>query len=170
MTEVCIGSRIIVVGCPGSGKSTLSRKLRDITGLPLFHLDNIWWKANGTHVTREEFDIRLAEVIGGESWIIDGNYSRTLEVRIKACDTLIFLDFDEDVCMSGITERVGKKHSDIPWIERSVSPELAETVRGYRGEQRPKLIGLLEKYGDMNIIIFGTRREADEWLETIARK
>ena len=54
-----LGQKIIVVGCPGSGKSTLSKELRDVTGLPLFHLDNIWWKPDKSHISREEFDQKL---------------------------------------------------------------------------------------------------------------
>ena len=83
--------RIIVIGAPGSGKSTLSVKLREKTGLPLWHLDNIWWKPDRTHITREAFDERLAALLKTDAWIIDGSYSRTFEPRIKACDTVILL-------------------------------------------------------------------------------
>ena len=58
-----LGQKIIIIGCAGSGKSTISKKLRDITGLPLFHLDNLWWKADKSHISREEFDQKLAEIL-----------------------------------------------------------------------------------------------------------
>lgn len=63
-----LGQKIIVIGCPGSGKSTLSKKLRDATGLPLFHLDNIWWKADKSHISREEFDQKLNEILLTDRW------------------------------------------------------------------------------------------------------
>ena len=85
----------IIIGCSGSGNSTFAKKLHAKTGLPLFHLDNLWWKADRTHISREEFDNKLAEIVGQDSWIINGDFSRTYEVRFSACDTVISLDFPE---------------------------------------------------------------------------
>ena len=164
-----LGHRIIILGCPGSGKSTLAKELRAYTGLPLIHLDNVWWRADRTHISREEFDVRLREIMRGEEWIIDGNYNRTIEVRITACDTVIFLDYDEEECMNGITERVGKERDDIPWTEDRLDPELVEMVMNYRNVSRPKICGLLEKYPDKRALIFRTRAEADEWLSAAER-
>ena len=113
--EKFTGNKILVLGCSGSGKSTFSRKLAARTGLPLIHLDNIWWRPDQTHITREEFDQKLNEILHDDFWIIDGNYSRTYEERIRACDTIIFLDYSEEVCMDGITRRVGQDRPDIPW-------------------------------------------------------
>ena len=97
--------RIMVTGCPGSGKSTFSLKLHEKTGLPLYHLDNIWWKPDRTHVTREEFDAALASILEKDEWIIDGSYSRTFEPRIKASDTVILLDYDTDVCIQRVLQK-----------------------------------------------------------------
>ena len=80
--------RILVIGCPGSGKSTFARALQAKTDLPLFYLDRIYWNADRTTVAREVFDARLEEILRGDEWIIDGNYSRTMERRIRACDTV----------------------------------------------------------------------------------
>lgn len=168
MEHPTIGHRVIIVGCPGSGKSTLARKLHARTGLPLYCLDNVWWKADRTHITRDEFDNRLRTIMQGERWIIEGNYSRTLEMRFLACDTVIFLDYSEDVCMKGITERIGTVRPDIPWTESRLDPELAALVRGYRTENRPELYALMEKYSDKQIIILRTRDEADAWLSSLS--
>ena len=89
--------RIIVIGSPGAGKSTLARRLRDITGIPLYYLDMLWHKADGTHVSKEEFDIRLNKVVQKNRWIIDGNYQRTLKFRLQACDTVFLLDFPRTI-------------------------------------------------------------------------
>ena len=83
--------KIIVIGCPGSGKTTFAEKLKDKIGLPLYYLDAIWHKPDKTHISREEYDARLAEILALDSWIIDGNYSRTIESRISACDTVFLL-------------------------------------------------------------------------------
>ena len=55
--------RIMVIGSPGAGKSTFSRKLREITGLPLYYLDTIWHKPDRTNISKEEFDTRLMEIV-----------------------------------------------------------------------------------------------------------
>ena len=168
MEKPCVGDRIIVLGCAGSGKSTFSRELQRLTGLPLIHLDNIWWRADRTHISREEFDSRLQAVLQGEKWIVDGDYSRTYEARFGACDAVVFLDFSEEDCMAGITERIGKRRSDIPWVEDRLDPELVELVKNYRSVNRPRLYGLMEKYPDRRLLVFRTRGEAQAWLRAFS--
>ena len=164
MSKPFIGNRILILGCPGSGKSTFARALAARTGLPVVHLDNIWWRADGTHISREEFDRALAELLAGEKWIMDGDYSRTYEVRIRACDTAIFLDYPEDVCMAGITARVGQDRPDMPWTESTLDPELVAQVQSYRRDQRPQVLSLLQRYPDKQSLIFTGREEAARWL------
>ena len=84
--------RAIVIGSPGAGKSTFARRLRDVTGLPLYYLDLIWHLPDRTNISREEFDARLRQILEKDEWIIDGNYSRTIEPRLAACDTAFLLD------------------------------------------------------------------------------
>ena len=162
-----IGSRILIVGCCGSGKSTLARKLQERTGLPLVHLDMVFWRPDGTHISREAFDRRLEELLRGERWIIDGNYSRTYAVKIRACDTVIFLDYDEETCMSGLIQRIGQRRPDIPWVEERLEPELVEMVQSFRQESRPKLLEILEQYPDKRLIRFTGREEAEAWLNSL---
>ena len=161
------GQKILVLGCSGSGKSTFAKILAERTGLPLFHLDNLWWKADRTHISREEFDQKLREILKEEQWILDGDYSRTYETRIRACDTIFVLDYPEEVCRNGIEERVGTKRSDIPWIEEQLDPELVELVTNYRTENRPKLFALLDRYPKKERYVFHDRTEADAWIEAL---
>ncbi|MCQ2426441.1 MAG: adenylate kinase [Lachnospiraceae bacterium] len=158
--------KILVLGCSGSGKSTFARKLHDLTGLPLIHLDNVWWKPDRTHITRDAFDRELDRILEGGAWIIDGDYSRTYEVRLRACEAVFFLDFSEEQCLNGITERIGKERPDIPWTENTPDPELIRLVKAYRTENRPKLCELFRKYPEKRIIVFRSRQEADQWLES----
>lgn len=167
MKNSSIGDKILILGCPGSGKSTFARALGERTGLPVVHLDNIWWRADGTHISREEFDRALAELLAGEKWIMDGDYSRTYEVRIRASDMLIFLDYPEDVCMAGITARVGQDRPDMPWTEGTLDPELVAMVKNFARDNRPAIYALLEKYSEKHAIIFTDRAQADRWLSRI---
>lgn len=157
--------KIIIIGCPGAGKTTFAEKLRDKIGLPLIHLDAIWHKADKTHISREEFDTRLGEILAQNAWIIDGHYSRTLERRIAACDTVFFFDTPTEVCLSGVIARIGTKRPDMPWIDKSLDPVLEKEVAEFREKHIPTIYALLEKYGEgKSIMIFKTRAEADLFL------
>ena len=163
MNQIGIGNRIVILGCPGSGKSTFAKRLHAYTGLPLIHLDRVWWKEDRTHISREEFDRRLESLLQGDAWILDGNYNRTNELRIQACDTVFFLDFPEDVCMQGIVNRVGQRRSDIPFVEEQLDPELVKLVQNYRTDNRPRVYSLLKKYPETHAIIFKSREQLDRW-------
>lgn len=156
--------RIMIIGCPGSGKSTFARSLTEKTGLPLHYLDMMYWNPDRTTKPKEEFRAALRETVALPEWIIDGNYGSTLELRMEACDTVIFLDYPPEVCISGVEERRGKPRADMPWVETEPDLEFIEFVRKYNEESRPRVIELLEKYKEKNIIIFKSRAEADEWL------
>ena len=93
--------RVIVIGCPGSGKTTFAEKLSQRTKLPLYYLDAIWHKPDRTHITREDFDERMAQILPQERWILDGNYGRTVEMRLRACDTVFLFDLPAEVCLAG---------------------------------------------------------------------
>ena len=162
-----IGDRILILGCPGSGKSNFARALAARTGLPLVHLDTGWWRADGTHIPREDFDRALDGLLRGEQWIMDGDYSRTYEVRIRAADTVIFLDYPEAVCMDGIRARVGQPRPDMPWKESTLDPELVALGQNYCRDNRPALLALLQKYPEKQTLVFPSRQEADRWLSRL---
>ena len=159
--------KIIVLGCSGSGKSTFAIRLQKITKLPLYHLDNIWWKPDRTHISRDEFDRKLDDLVNHDNWIIDGDYSRTYEKRIAACDTVFFLDYDVEVCLQGIRDRVGKERRDIPWTDNKLDPELVKLVKNYETEDKPVLIELFNKYSDKDIIMLHSREEANALLKNM---
>ena len=156
--------KVIVIGCPGSGKSTVSRTLHNKTGIPLYHLDMMYWNADKTTVEKSVFLERLSDVLEKDEWIIDGNYSSTMKLRMVACDTVIFLDYPLDVCLDGIRERRGKPRSDMPWIETEEDSEFIEFIKNYNEQQKPKVLELLKKYSDKNIIILESREQADAFL------
>ena len=157
-------NKIIVVGCPGSGKSRFSKELHKITGIPLYHLDMMYWNRDKTTVEKNLFRERLSKALEGSEWIIDGNYGSTMELRLAACDTVIFLDYPVEICLDGIRERRGKPRDDMPWIETEEDSEFIEFVKNFSEQSRPRIIELLENHSDKNILIFTSREQADEFL------
>ncbi len=168
---VCM-KRVMVIGCPGSGKSTFSVALHNLTGVPLFHLDMMYWNSDRTTVDKSVFCKRLVDTTQKDEWIIDGDYNSTLELRMQACDTVIFLDYPLDICLKGIKERRGKARPDMPWIESKdeVDAEFIELIKKYNTQRRPKVMELLDKYSYKDVYVFKSRIEADEFLSRIKLK
>lgn len=157
--------RIIIIGSPGAGKSCFARKLRDMTGLPLYYLDQVYHKPDRTTVTREEFDRKLLEIMQTDNWIIDGNYQRTLPIRFEACTDVFFLDYPLEQCLEGAALRIGIKREDLPWIEEEFDPEFRQYILDFHRDQLPRIYELVEQYQDIKrITIFHSREEADEWI------
>ena len=161
--------RVVVIGCPGSGKSTFCRALHVITGIPLFYLDMMFWNADKTSVDKSVFYQRMMEVVQQDRWIIDGNYTSTLQPRLQACDTVFFLDFPLDVCLAGIAHRRGRDRPDLPWIEteNNVDPEFIAFVHNFSTTNRPKLLEFLAKYADKKIYTFTSHSQADAFLAAL---
>ncbi len=159
--------KILVIGCPGSGKSTFSRALHKKTLIPLFHLDMMRWQSDRTMVPRDVFMKRLDDVLAKSSWIIDGNYGSTMEYRMEKCDTVFFLDFDTEVCLAGIRERIGKPRLDMPWNETEEDPEFMDFIKNYNTYNRPKVLDLLSCTADKTVIIFKNRTEANQYLKNL---
>ena len=157
--------RAIVIGNSGAGKSTFARAHRDITGLPLHYLDRLWHRPDKTTATREEFDLRLGELLAGERWIIDGNYRRTLEPRLAACDTVFFLDYPLEVCLAGVEARRGTVREDMPWIETQEDPEFTAWIRDFARRDLPEMEALLDRYrAGRKILRFQSREEGQKYL------
>ena len=165
--------RIMIIGCGGSGKSTLARILGDKTGLPVVHLDQIWWApGNWQHLEREKFDIRLQAELKKPRWILDGNFNRTMEVRLERCDTVIYLDYSRWVCLLSWMKRVisnwGKARPDMaPGCAEWFDPEMAQWIWNFNKQNRQRYLELLEKQTDKTVLIFRNRRQLKEYLRSM---
>ena len=164
-------SKIIVIGSPGAGKSVFSQKLSNITHLPLYHIDMLYHKKEGTHISKEELENKLKDIFQEDDWIIDGNYQRTLEMRLKECDTVFLLDFPTEVCLEGAKSRIGKKRDDLPCIEEKLDENFEQCITNFANEKLPQIYKLLDKYKmNHNIVIFKSRDEADNYISSMEKK
>ena len=163
-----IGARkILIIGSPGSGKSTFARELKNRSGLPLYYLDMIFHNPDRTTVSREDFDEKLSEIMKKNEWIIDGNYQRTLPLRFEACTEVFFFDLPVEQCLEGAASRIGQRREDLPWIEYEFDLEFRQYILDFPKDQIPGIYELVERYQDSRTItIFHSREEADEYLNS----
>ncbi len=162
--------RVLIIGCPGSGKSTFARALRDKTGLSLCYLDMLFHRKDKTTCSREEFTERLSTVLSEKEWIIDGNYLYTMPMRLERCDTVFWLDYPLSVSLAGIEARRGTVREDMPWVETEPDEEFLAFVRSFSTEQRPEILRLLADNKDKNVKIFHSREEAADYLASISEE
>lgn len=159
--------RIMVIGSPGAGKSTFSRRLMNIMGLPLYYLDMIWHKADKTNISKEEFDAELAKIVSRDRWIIDGNYQRTIAVRLERCDTVFLLDYPLDICLEGARARIGTVREDLPWKETELDEEFKQFIIDFPKIELPEIYKMLDKAHGKEIIVLKSRDEAENALKKI---
>ena len=156
--------RIIIIGCPGSGKSTFGKKLHMKTKIDLFHLDALYWKKDCTHITREELILKQKEILNKNSFIIDGNYKSTLELRIKEADAVFLFDLPTEDCIKGVKNR-NSNTPDMPCRPPS-NDELIDFIINFNTSVMPDIKRLLKKYAS-NVITFHSHKEADEYINKI---
>ena len=162
--------RIMIIGCGGAGKSTLARKLGEKLDLPVVHLDQIWWApGNWQHMEREDFDARLRDEIEKPQWILDGNFNRTIEMRLQKCDTVIYLDFSRVACLLNWVGRVmknwGHARADMaPGCKEWIDPEFAAWIWNFNKENREKYYRLLNEAEGVETIVLKNRRMVKRFL------
>ena len=164
--------RILIIGCSGSGKSRLARKLGQKLDLPVIHLDQLWWTENWQNVTVEEFDSRLAMALNMDRWIIDGNYSRTMGVRLSQCDTVIYLDFSRWACLLGMCQRLlssrGKTRPDMSaGCPERFSWEFVKWIWDFNKNNRVRNYTYLAQAKHAQSVVLKNRREVRAFLDTV---
>ena len=165
--------RILVIGCPGAGKSTLSREMSSMLDLPLIHLDSLFWLPGWKQREKEEFDALLLEELKKPKWIIDGNFGRTLPLRLQYCDTVVFLDFPRAVCLWGVVKRVlsnyGKVRSDMgEGCPERLDFSFLSFVWKFRGEPRKKLLAHISAADpSVRVVTLKSRKEVLRFLQSL---
>jgi adenylate kinase family enzyme len=168
--------RIAVLGSAGSGKSTLARQLGEVLGIPVVHMDALFWRPGWVEAPEEEWRALHDEAVKGDAWIIDGNYSRSWETRMPAADTLIFLDVPRRRCLWRVLRRrlqyARRTRPDIaPGCPEKVDWGFITWIWGFPGRSRTRILDLLERYrGEKTVIVLRSDRDVRRFLEAAKRE
>ena len=143
--------RVLVIGCPGAGKSTLTRALAETLGLPAVYLDRLWWKSGWINRTRAEFDARLDAALAGDAWVMDGNYLRTLPRRLERCDAVLFPVCPTRPCLFRALRRIlrwrGRTRPDMAeGCPERLAPAFIRWIWDFHRTQRPRVLELLSAW------------------------
>ena len=162
--------RILVIGCPGAGKTYFSKRLGAILSLPVIHMDNLYWREDKTCVSQEELKEKLLPYLKNDEWIIDGNYHHCLEMRLPYSTDVFILDISRKECIQGILERIDQPRDDIPWVENEEdAAELNAWTASYGFRTKDEELALLNKNKHLNVHVIKTRQEANEYLDNLSK-
>ena len=166
--------RIIIIGCGGAGKSTLAQQLGKITGLPVVHLDKLFWHSGWVESTREEIDEKILCELQKERWIMDGNYMRTLPQRLDHCDAVIYLDFSRIACLLGVAKRIITTYGTVRSDMAEGCPErfdldFLKWVWNFNKTKREKVYRMLNEAEGIETIVLKNRRAVKWFLECVQR-
>lgn len=165
--------RVLVIGAGGSGKTTVARRLAQRTGLPLFHLDALYWRSGWQPTPPDDWRAKVLALIGREAWIIDGNYGGTLDARLEACDTVVFLDLPRLVCLWRVLKRqvrhVGRVRSELPpGCRERLSWEFLAWIWTYPSRRRGDILRRLAALEEQKrVAILGSSIAIDAFLATV---
>jgi adenylate kinase family enzyme len=165
--------RVLVIGSSGAGKSTFSRCLSEKTGLPLIHLDKLYWQPNWVETDKAEWRKIVEKALEGDSWIIDGNYSGTLPMRLERCDTIIFLDLPRTICVYRILKRVatyrsGTRPDMANGCDEKFDWQFLKIVWDYPNRSKPKVERLLAEHQSTKTIFrLKSTKEVERFLSRL---
>ena len=164
--------RVVIIGCGGAGKSTLARKLGEKTGLPVVHLDKLFWRPGWQSVSQEEFDILHRQALAENAWIMDGNFNRTMPERVARCDTIIYLDFSRMACLMGVVKRIWTTYGTVrpdmgEGCPERIDFEFLKWVWNFNKKNRERNYKLLNEATHAETIVLKNRRAVKKFLSQL---
>jgi adenylate kinase family enzyme len=168
--------KVLVIGVGGAGKSTFAVQMGKITGLPVVHLDEVYWEPGWVEPSPEKWRAAVRELVAQDSWIIDGNYGGTMDIRLAAADMVIFLDVPPWVALWRVIRRWAAHRGEVrpgmaPGCEERLSWAFLMWILRYRSERRP---GILRKLRELprttEIVVLRSSREVPAFLSMMVER
>jgi adenylate kinase family enzyme len=163
--------RVAIIGCGGSGKSTVARELGRRTGLPVVHLDTLFWSPSWQPCPPAEWEAIQRRLVAEKRWIIDGNYGGTMDLRLAAADTVVFLDLPTHVCLRRVILRRLRSRSGAPRPDLGARDRLTiaflRWIAAYRRTRRPGILRRLAALDGKLVVILRSDREVCAFLDAV---
>jgi adenylate kinase family enzyme len=167
--------RVVIIGIPGAGKSTFARELGKRLDLPVYHLDQYFWSPGWKASSREVFNQRLQQLLETDKWILDGNYRRTIPLRLSCADTAILLDLPRRIAMARVFKRIvtyrngGRPDMAEDCPERWFDRDFIRYIWRYHRDVHPEVLGYLREFESSGgrVIQLNGDRETAEWLSGV---
>jgi adenylate kinase family enzyme len=162
-------NRIAVIGCAGSGKTTLSLFLHKKLGLPVHHLDQYYWLPNWQHPDKQAYVKKHDQLISQDKWIIDGNHMLTMPQRLKRAQAIIFLDLPTQTLVYRIIKRWicnrFTRRQDLPnGCKEQLNAKFIRYVLSFNQNVRPRIIDLIKKEeSTKNVFVLSSQYHIDNF-------
>lgn len=162
--------RVVVIGSGGAGKSTFSRQLGETLGIEVIHLDPLYWQPNWVETPKDEWVETVAELIKRDSWVMDGNFGGTREMRFRSADTIIFLDIPRRVCLYRVIKRViryrGKTRPDMAeGCKERFDLGFLIWVWNFPYDTKRRIEEAIARFPEKNVVILRSNQEIDSFLQ-----
>ena len=164
--------RVAVVGSAGAGKTKFARELARRTGLPVVHLDHLYWRPGWAETPGDEWREVQDEQLTTDEWIVDGNYASTFDIRFQRADTIIVLAPSKWRCLSRVLKRTLANHGrsvQAPECPERIDLKFWKWVWRYQKDSRPILDVAIREHGAASKVVeLRTSRDVAHFLESVS--
>jgi adenylate kinase family enzyme len=162
--------KILIIGSGGAGKSIFARRLGATLKLEVIHLDTLYWSSGWVEMPKDKWRTAVEELLKRDSWIMDGNYGGTLDIRLRVCDHVIFLDVPRLICLWRVLKRItlyreGSRPDMAAGCPEKFDWKFIKYIWDYPRKRKPAILEKLKFYSQSKmVIILKSQAEIETFL------